>query len=203
MAGDFYGTKDSISDGQPGDRPKLFMAAYNTLRNNADDQPRDAERIIETLQDEVTGVKNCITNKRPPSEYYKDGGGLQGVIRMDLNLGTRKNIPKYSSLLRINFDHFGEDARKAYAAGHTAAIEYAVADGQEKTLSRLIEAYYMNAFADHFLQDLFSAGHMRTPRRALHGSYAGIPGGKDAFANVWASQAQYHLSIEAIITLLM
>ena len=28
----------------------------------------------------------------------------------------------------------------------------------------------MNAFADHFLEDSFSAGHIRTPRRALQGT---------------------------------
>lgn len=28
-------------------------------------------------------------------------------------------------------------------------------------------AYAMNAFADHFLTDLFSAGHLRVPRKAL------------------------------------
>ncbi len=33
----------------------------------------------------------------------------------------------------------------------------------------------MNAFADHFLEDSFAAGHMRTPRRYLHDTEIGGP----------------------------
>lgn len=42
-------------------------------------------------------------------------------------------------------------------------------------------AYFLEAFACHFLTDLFSTGHMRTPRRLLHYTYfAGIgPGVND------------------------
>jgi hypothetical protein len=38
-----------------------------------------------------------------------------------------------------------------------------------------MEAYAMNAFADHFLSDLFSAGHLREPRREIYEtSYIGV-----------------------------
>jgi hypothetical protein len=80
---------------------------------------------------------------------------------------------RYMNLAQVNMDHFGADAWTAYAAGHTAALERAKnLHGKDPTahptLSQLRQAYAMNAFADHFLTDLFSAGHSRTPRRALH-----------------------------------
>lgn len=51
-----------------------------------------------------------------------------------------------------------------YETGHGFAIQYAAG-----TNSNLSLAYAINAFADHYLQDSFSAGHVRTPRRLLHG----------------------------------
>ena len=75
----------------------------------------------------------------------------------------RSGIPGYLGLAQINWDHFGKDARTAYNAGHATALQIA-ADGD------LEGAYALNAFADHFLQDCFSAGHLRTPRRFLHRS---------------------------------
>jgi len=39
----------------------------------------------------------------------------------------------------------------------------------------LLAGYALNAFADHFLEDSFAAGHLRTPRRRLH--QGGVVGG--------------------------
>lgn len=61
-----------------------------------------------------------------------------------------------------NMDHFGRDAHEAWLAGHTVACQMAASG---KTPANLMNAYAMNAFADHFLEDSFSAGHMRVPRR--------------------------------------
>ena len=48
-----------------------------------------------------------------------------------------------------------------------AAALYGKDPAAHPTLSQLRQAYAMNAFADHFLTDLFSSGHARTPRRDL------------------------------------
>jgi hypothetical protein len=69
-------------------------------------------------------------------------------------------------------DHFGADAVTAYLAGHGLAVKQAAQlHGQDPTSRavqmKLLQAYGFNAFADHFLTDLFAAGHVRTPRRAL------------------------------------
>lgn len=69
--------------------------------------------------------------------------------------------PDYLGLAEINWDHFGNDAHMSYVIGHYVALEVA-------KKGDLLYAYAMNAFADHFLEDSFAAGHIRTPRRTLH-----------------------------------
>lgn len=63
-----------------------------------------------------------------------------------------------------------QDAFYAYQAGHTAAINKAFLASNAKDVTALRDAYFLEAFALHFLTDLFSAGHLRTPRRTLHQS---------------------------------
>ncbi|KAH7148075.1 hypothetical protein DER46DRAFT_672082 [Fusarium sp. MPI-SDFR-AT-0072] len=66
----------------------------------------------------------------------------------------------FMQLLEGNVDHFGVEARSTYNAGHAVALEVA-AGGDLKT------ALAVNAFADHFLQDFFTAGHIRVPRNEI------------------------------------
>ena len=86
---------------------------------------------------------------------------------------------RYLNLAQSNFDHFGVDALTAYQAGHTWAQAQAASATKETNGFRrdrlLRQAYAINAFADHFLTDLFAAGHMRTPRRALDDSATTMP----------------------------
>ena len=77
---------------------------------------------------------------------------------------------RYMQLSQDNLDHFGADAVKSYSAGHLAAMMVVIKTMGADAFARraaLEQAYAINAFADHFLTDLFSAGHIRTPRRAL------------------------------------
>ena len=80
---------------------------------------------------------------------------------------------------RKNFDHFGDGAVAAYRAGHATALQFAelagkglpdpgIAPNWNPPPLKLENAYMMNAFADHYLSDLFSAGHLRTDRVKLH-----------------------------------
>jgi hypothetical protein len=76
-------------------------------------------------------------------------------------------LGRYLKLAANNSDHFAEWSLAAYIAGHTAAVQQAALaknSGDEKQLEL---AYAMNAFADHYLTDLFSAGHLRVPRKQL------------------------------------
>lgn len=160
LAGDFYGTDDPISDGQNAqDQSDRFLRAYNTLADGGSRQPQEALAILAILQAEVDAVNNALLNHQDPSLAYSQLPDSTAALEW-ITFG-RTDIPSYLGLARIDWDHFGEDARTAYNAGHATALQKAI-DGD------LEGAYAMNAFADHFLEDSFAAGHIRTPRRVLH-----------------------------------
>ncbi|KAK9435842.1 phosphatidylcholine-hydrolyzing phospholipase C [Metarhizium brunneum] len=178
LAGDFYGTSNPISSvTSNAERTKFFFDAYHTLAKNPQDQPKDARNLLGYLQKEIDEVQKLYDANKNPSEYYKDGTGLAGIDAID-KLIKGRHFPGYKDLLLVNWDHFGDDARTAYTTGHSAAISWAASGTW--TVDRLVEAYAINSFADHYLQDLFSAGHLRTPRRVLHG----YMGAADALANM-------------------
>lgn len=162
LAGDFYGTDDPISDGEnEQERADRFQRAYNTLANGGSRLPKEAMDILAILQGEVDVVNRALLNHQDPSIAYSQLPDATVSLEW-ITLG-RTDIPTYLGLARIDWDHFGDDAHIAYNAGHATAIQKAI-DGD------LEGAYAMNAFADHFLEDLFAAGHLRTPRRLLHSS---------------------------------
>ncbi|MCJ1385455.1 hypothetical protein MMC17_008578 [Xylographa soralifera] len=66
---------------------------------------------------------------------------------------------------------YRQDAIKAYQAGHTAALRQAMKASQSRSADDLKEAYFLEGYAQHFLTDLSSAGHVRTLRRILHSTY--------------------------------
>jgi hypothetical protein len=98
---------------------------------------------------------------------------------------------KYLELAARCFDHFNSDAWLAYQAGHSVAIDTAIAahniaDGSDTganatcakstdkkqclenlATDKLKIAYEQNGYANHFLTDHMAAGHTRTPFRAL------------------------------------
>ncbi|KAK0485377.1 fungal fucose-specific lectin-domain-containing protein [Armillaria luteobubalina] len=162
LAGDFYGTYDPISDGKTDqDRSARFVQAYNTLADGGPRLPKEAMDILAVLQTEVDAVNNALANHQDPSVVYAKLPDVSA--KLELITFGRSGIPAYLGLAQINWDHFGADARTAYNAGHATAIQKAISGD-------LDGAYAMNAFADHFLEDSFSAGHLRTPRRLLHKS---------------------------------
>jgi len=162
LAGDFYGTHDPISDGRDDqDRSTRFLAAYDPLANGGPRQPKEAGDILDVLQAEIDAVNTALVNHQNPSVTYSTLPDVTSKLE-EITSG-RSGIPSYLELARINWDHFGVDARTTYNTGHAIAIQRAI-DGD------LEGAYALNAFADHFLQDSFSSGHLRTPRRQLHKS---------------------------------
>ena len=162
LAGDFYGTGNPISDGKDDqDRSTRFLDAYGTLANVSPRQPKEANDILAVLLAEVDAVNKALENHEDPSKAYATLPSATLALE-EITFG-RSGFPGYLGLALINWDHFGQDARTAYNAGHATAIQKAISGDLEG-------AYTMNAFADHFLEDSFSAGHLRTPRRLLHKS---------------------------------
>lgn len=172
LAGDFYGSNNPISNGTTLDQQKqYFTDAWNTLAAKSSFQPADANAILSALKTEVDAVNDAIVgggnDLSAGAEAYSKLPD-ENVTFTSLTLGRPNDIPGYLGLSLINFDHFGADARTAYNAGHLVALTAATG----KAPADLEKAYSLNAFADHFLEDSFSAGHLRTPRRLLHNNGA-------------------------------
>lgn len=175
LAGDFYGTEEAISGENDLEDDSLekqiirFKKAYLTMAEASpaapNRQPWEINQILRMLAKEVKEVEAVYTAGGNPSKIYPEIEGKAWELEMQaITLDRPAGQRTYAGLTWHNFDHFGEDAETAYNAGHTLALRTA---GQ----GDLDQAYRLNAFADHFLEDRFAAGHLRTPRRALHGNY--------------------------------
>ncbi|KAL1860897.1 hypothetical protein Plec18170_001411 [Paecilomyces lecythidis] len=103
------------------------------------------------------------------TEYFDALKRTREILR---HPGYNLMLSMYAWLAFTNVDHFGEDAVKAYCIGHASAMRLAAEahHGQDITrkCQKLKEAYVHEAFAAHYLTDLFSAGHLRPARRYLH-----------------------------------
>jgi hypothetical protein len=173
LGGDFYGVV-----GQPistsANPEGAFMDAFGTLRTKWD----QVAPILAILAEEIAAVEQALKDGKEPSTAYARLGDTLSY-RWNVVTGGGSNISdlwpmgRYLALAAENWDHFTHFAVAAYRAGHAVAMREAGAAGQANVSppekrARLEHAYAMNAFADHFLTDLFSAGHMRAPRKELY-----------------------------------
>lgn len=167
LAGDFFGDYEKpISDGATlAERATLFEGAFRTLFywHLVDPWPYQAELVLGIMADETKAVTAALAAGKQPSSAYST-----------LDLTARylwATQGRYLLLSAWNWDHFGQHGVLAYQAGHHAALVQAVKAreiGNAEERRRALElAYAMNAFADHFLSDLCSTGHLRTPRKEL------------------------------------
>jgi hypothetical protein len=119
-------------------------------------------------------------------EYAKSPGGGDNIKKfVDVVEGRRqgefedpKTIDKawadrFKDLALDNVSHFslGGTALETWKKGHYRALMTAAVAGVGSDVSGLQRAYAMNGFADHFLTDSFSSGHVRTPRVKILESY--------------------------------
>lgn len=188
LSGDFYGPNIPISDGADlAAQQKSFMELWYWLAEDTTQTPDEAPKILNLLCQEVTLFNKALKCHEDPLHYYKDG--IQSVnAALTLLTLCRSGHPGYAGLAAQNWDHFGEHAMTAYCAGHAAAMAVA-AEGTDRAL---LKAYAMNACADHFLEDMFSSGHMRTPRKELHGGVDSI------FLDLCAKVRRSHLDSSPI-----
>jgi hypothetical protein len=173
LGGDFYGIVDRpINEGAtPADRLQRFIAAFDTLAALPTSKV-EATQILAIMQKEIDAVKQAIKDGKQPHEAYD---ALGDTLSEEWNKITGGGsfvsalfpLGRYLKLAANNADHFGEWARQAYIAGHTAALQTAAAAHASRDELQLERAYAMNAFADHYLTDLFSSGHLRVPRKAM------------------------------------
>ncbi|MDP3269116.1 MAG: phospholipase [Legionella sp.] len=187
FAGDMFGNPAKpVSDCKETDRLSCFKAQFEALgvKGNPEDQ-RCANPLnqVVKLGNYMTGIENELKQARDAGvtdwDFY---------LQHDVDITKKMNeltcggsfissfIPfgTYIKLAQVNYDHFAPDSLNAYKAGHQYALETAIEaykkrkSGHHKHALKLLElAYAQNAFANHYLTDSFSAGHMRVPRRAI------------------------------------
>lgn len=177
LGGDFYGIPDApISDGPtPADRIIRFTNAYNSLAVAAG-AAAEAPQILQVMQTEINAVNQALNAGQSASAAYAAlGDTLSGQWNVITGGGSAITnfypLGRYLLLAAVNWDHFGAHAVLAYQAGHAAALTQALAAraaAPAQQRQQLAYAYAMNAFADHFLSDIFSGGHIRTPRKELY-----------------------------------
>lgn len=156
LAGDFYGVPGeaiSLPGGSDANKTERFKKAFATL---VDAPNSEVSKIIWQLNEEYQLVKESSLHRHCYSSHLVEQDNVIHKIKPDIH-----------DLLVDNSDHFSENAKDAYRIGHNYAIEVAREAGKTKDLDGLKRAYAIDAFACHFLTDLFAAGHIRNQRGKL------------------------------------
>jgi hypothetical protein len=95
------------------------------------------------------------------------------------------NVMDYTFLALVNHDHFHPDAMRHWRAFHDKALELATKDFPNGPIARdFAQVFYTAAFAEHFLQDAFAAGHAGF-NRPSSGAVA-----SKAFHDIWNSSGR-------------
>lgn len=190
--GDLFGnTKKPISNCKASEQLTCFKAQFDAMAVNGyptDKRCSNPINQVHTIRGYMTGLELDVEAARAKGVKEWDFYHEHNVaISKKMNVLTCGGsfisdfIPygAYIKLAQVNFDHFAPDSLKAYQAGHRYALETALKgykknkEGQHQEALRLLElAYQQNAFANHYLTDSFSAGHMRVPRREIHNTLA-------------------------------
>jgi hypothetical protein len=98
---------------------------------------------------------------------------------------------RYYKLAGGNLGHFsaGGTAMDAYEQGHGVALGLAFDAGVAGEAAKWSESLTEEAFCNHFLTDMFSAGHVRTPRTEIKEWYmARFPDATSRFAGYAAAR---------------
>lgn len=171
---DLYGIPEQpIAFGQTEDEQnRRFLAAFATLAE-ADSAVTEANLLNLVIISERDITASAMNNGVPPEEAFKQ---INNEINRQINCITGGGcgsldwwmVPgRYLKLTLENYDHFSPFAERAYSIGHQLAIEQAMRAKTSQRREDLELAYALDAFACHYLSDLFAAGHQRTPRSEL------------------------------------
>ncbi|MCC6128194.1 MAG: hypothetical protein IT584_03225 [Chlamydiae bacterium] len=156
LAGDFYGVIGqpiSLLGGTLEEKEARFSAAFSTIERANSSQIKRLNAEIEKEYHEMRG--SCA-----PHHCY-------GSRLIDANSSFKKIKGDIDELLVDNSDHFADNARETYLIGHSLACREAAEAGRNQDKNKLKRAYALEAFACHFLTDLFAAGHVRNQRGPL------------------------------------
>lgn len=176
LGGDFYGVPDkpicfakgATEERLQKNRMRRFEAAYASLEKAPSNEVKD---LIGIIAGEKEIIQKAFKAGKKPNIALKSGDLSRNFHYSRISRYTFFPYPflfnRYADLAVMNFDHFMDEARIAYAAGHAVALKTAAKAGRDNDIKGLIRAFCQELFACHFLTDLFASGHMRTPRKAL------------------------------------
>ena len=160
LAGDFYGVPGqaiSLPGGTDQKKKQRFQNAFDELVKADNHQ---VLAVVQALNEECMSVRNSSL----PHHCYSSQ-------LLEKSRAIKKVKPDVDDLLIDNSDHFSTNAWDAYRIGHALALEMAREAGSTADLEnrhkKLKDAYALDAFACHFLTDLFAAGHVRNQRGPL------------------------------------
>ena len=169
LAGDFYADPNNPISNQNGlaAQQQQVQANVNSLLVTPASR-NEATNLIDIMQREFNAATPMAWRNLPPSNIYGTeyfDYQYNGITGGSYTSFTSSPRGRYLLIAATNWDHFGPDAVTCYKAAHSLALTMAHA---ATTPAALEQAYAVNAFADHYLTDLFSAGHIRTPRRQMY-----------------------------------
>lgn len=177
LAGDFYAdpTRPISNQTSLANQQNQVKANFTSLVAVAASKA-EAQSILNTMNQELIAANSAELRGLDPSTAYVINGKTWDLQYNGITGGSYTSVytpGKYEKIPATNWDHFGVDAWTSYSAAHGLAIAMAIAG---KTDADLDQAYAVNAFADHYLTDLFSSGHLRTTRRQLYERQYGATG---------------------------
>jgi len=136
----------------------------------------------------------CGRNAATQAEIYGDATAIAGDFLSEpsefiseAGFWRFKSRSSYWLLALENAEHFNPKATRSWADYHTAAVDEALAGaaaGGLASVKRLELAIHESAFADHYLQDAFAAGHMGFNRTATSAAAA------KAFHDTWNARGR-------------
>ncbi len=176
LAGDFYGPEEEdqiISFGATDEQKEArFTASYKQL---SEAKPTEVAALLKTIDSGEKAIADAIKQgKKPSVALMKADTENDKAFAKITALSKYTFLPyffyhnRYLALAKHNFDHFGHEAKEAYKAGHRVAWATAEKAKASNNVALFVEAFAQELFACHYLTDLFAAGHIRTPRKALY-----------------------------------
>ncbi len=183
LGGDLFGDPSCvISDSKPEQRNSCFKRHFADLALPQDTNNPTVQAIA--LLSYFSALSKQLEYAREQGQSdWQFYGELGSEFNKQLNrltgggslISSYLPFGQYLKLAQVNFDHFVPDSLIAYQVGHRVALgtaQHAHAlfiEGKLSDASLALQlAYAQNAFANHYLTDSMSSGHMRTPRRAIH-----------------------------------
>lgn len=139
---------------------EYYQGSYSGATKNkvADFIPK----IQEIIDEQIQRNQNNIINGRPLSNLddsdLKLNCATGGLCENQVDLLKSQGL--YMRVSSKGGDHFGRYALENYLIAHRVALETAAT---AKNNDDLLLAYAYEAYGDHYLTDLFSSGHERTP----------------------------------------